>query len=132
MKPYYNSVEAAIARPKLSDYSRSISKLKPKIRITHIVEPEVITTTAEDFQQLVQRLTGKPVERKQSRKKGNSIKTEGVLQERMKIEVEEIHDHTVYSNFLEDVDGFFHDMNESPLFSFRPSQINIFGEMHLC
>ncbi|XP_042027294.1 VQ motif-containing protein 18-like [Salvia splendens] len=151
MKP--NSLEAALARPKLAavhDYSRSISKLKPKIRIIHIVEPEIITTTAEDFQQLVQRLTGKPVERKQSRnKKGNNassvllphcIKTEEapVLQgaRRMKVEVEEIcdaEDHILFSTFLEDIDGLFHDMNESPtLFSFRSSQINVFGEMPLC
>lgn len=152
MKP--NSLEAALARPKLAvhDYSRTILKLKPKIRIIHIVEPEIIKTTVEDFQELVQRLTGKPVERRRSRDKGNKVsplslqpkpvsKTEAagaaVLQEtpRMKIEVEEIYDaenQTNFSSFLEEVDGFFHEMNEFPLLSFRSSHFNLFGEMPLC
>lgn len=113
------------AKLAVHDYSRSISKLKPKIRIIHIVEPEIITTTAEDFQQLVQRLTGKPpvgLERKQSRKQ-QPKKTEAAVK---------VEDESVFSTFLEDIDGFFHDMNEFPLFSFRSSQINIFGEMPLC
>lgn len=149
MKPN-NSLEAAFARPKLAvhDYSHTIFKLKPKIRIIHIVEPEIIKTTVEDFQELVQRLTGKPVERGRSRDKaGNKTKavvskTEtaavaAVLQEtpRMKIEVEEIYDaenQTNFSSFLEEVDGFFHDMNEFPLLSFRSSHFNIFGELPLC
>ncbi|KAH6772926.1 hypothetical protein C2S52_004231 [Perilla frutescens var. hirtella] len=154
MKP--NSLEAALARPNLAvhDYSHTISKLKPKIRIIHIVEPEIIKTTVEDFQELVQRLTGKPAEKKPRATKGNRasslilqpkpycIRTESagapLLQEkqsRMKIEVEEIYhedNQMAFSSFLEDVDGFFHDMNEFPLPSFRSSQINIFEEMSLC
>lgn len=39
--------------------SHTISKLKPKIRIIHIVAPEIIKTDAENFRDLVQRLTGK-------------------------------------------------------------------------
>ncbi|KAM7500257.1 hypothetical protein LguiA_024671 [Lonicera macranthoides] len=44
--------------------SQMISKPKPKIRIIHIVAPEIIKTDVEDFRELVQRLTGKPTENK--------------------------------------------------------------------
>lgn len=40
--------------------SHVISKGKPKIRIIHIYAPEIIKTDAENFRELVQRLTGKP------------------------------------------------------------------------
>ncbi|KAJ8470708.1 hypothetical protein OPV22_025051 [Ensete ventricosum] len=40
--------------------SHLISKLKPKIRIVHIVTPEIIKTDVDNFRELVQRLTGKP------------------------------------------------------------------------
>ncbi|WJX67389.1 hypothetical protein P8452_51858 [Trifolium repens] len=40
--------------------SQMISKVKPKIRIIHIYAPEIIKTDAENFRELVQRLTGKP------------------------------------------------------------------------
>ncbi|KAK4792361.1 hypothetical protein SAY86_022796 [Trapa natans] len=40
--------------------SRLIAKVKPKIRIIHIFAPEIIKTDAENFRELVQRLTGKP------------------------------------------------------------------------
>lgn len=152
MKP--NSFDTTLVRPKLvvHDYSRTISKLKPKIRIIHIVEPEIIKTDIENFQELVQRLTGKPVERKGSTKGKNAsslilqpkpycIKpgSAGVpmLQDtqRMKKEIEEIYDTQNQNGFLSfwgDVDGFLHDMNEFPLLSFRSSQINTFGEMPLC
>ncbi|KAL1567290.1 hypothetical protein AAHA92_02783 [Salvia divinorum] len=39
--------------------SRTICKEKPKIRIIHIVAPEIIKTDTENFRSLVQRLTGK-------------------------------------------------------------------------
>lgn len=142
----HSSSEAALARSKIAfhDYSRTISKIKPKIRTIHLVEPEIIKTTVQEFQELVQRLTGKPVGRnEQHTRKPRAIKVEGagvvvpVLHEaqRMKIEVEEMYgaeDQTVFASFIEDMDGFFHDTDEFPLFSFRPSQINIFGELPLC
>src|ERR1044072_325852 len=40
--------------------SHTISKSKPKIRIIHIFAPEIIKTDAENFRELVQKLTGKP------------------------------------------------------------------------
>ncbi|MQL74253.1 hypothetical protein Taro_006626 [Colocasia esculenta] len=43
--------------------SHTITKLKPKIRIVHIVAPEVIQTDAANFRDLVQRLTGKHTRR---------------------------------------------------------------------
>uniref|UniRef100_A0A2P2NH05 VQ domain-containing protein n=1 Tax=Rhizophora mucronata TaxID=61149 RepID=A0A2P2NH05_RHIMU len=43
--------------------SQTISKVKPKIRITHIFAPEIIKTDVASFRELVQRLTGKPPER---------------------------------------------------------------------
>ncbi|XP_076901885.1 VQ motif-containing protein 25-like [Bidens hawaiensis] len=44
--------------------SRTISKIKPKIRIIHIFTPEIIKTDVANFRELVQRLTGKPTEKK--------------------------------------------------------------------
>ncbi|XP_022865520.1 VQ motif-containing protein 17-like [Olea europaea var. sylvestris] len=44
----------------LDKYSHTISKTKPKIRIIHIVAPEIIKTEVENFREIVQRLTGKP------------------------------------------------------------------------
>ncbi|KAL3516613.1 hypothetical protein ACH5RR_023515 [Cinchona calisaya] len=44
--------------------SHTISKLKPKIRIIHIVAPEIIKTDVENFRNLVQRLTGKSADQK--------------------------------------------------------------------
>nr|GMC82430.1 VQ motif-containing protein 25-like [Ipomoea batatas] len=35
-------------------------KAKPKIRIVHMIPPEVIKTSVHDFCEIVQRLTGKP------------------------------------------------------------------------
>lgn len=49
--------------------SHGITKAKPKIRIIHIFAPEIIKTDAANFRELVQRLTGKPVERRGGKKK---------------------------------------------------------------
>ncbi|KAL2234246.1 VQ motif-containing protein 17-like [Sesamum indicum] len=157
MKP--QSFHTTSAPPKLAVHndSRIISKQKPKIRIIHIVAPEIIKTDVENFRELVQRLTGKPVERKDSTDNRNSssshclpskpcgskarknIEPEGVpvLQDtqRIKKEIEDICDGenpNAFLSFWGDVDGFFLDMNEFPLLSFRPSQFNTFGEMPLC
>ncbi|KZV44972.1 hypothetical protein F511_31061 [Dorcoceras hygrometricum] len=40
----------------------SISKVKPQVRIIHIFAPEIIKINAENFREVVQRLTGKPAE----------------------------------------------------------------------
>nr|GLL24619.1 VQ motif-containing protein 25 isoform X1 [Ipomoea trifida] len=44
----------------------------PKIRIIHIFAPEIIKTDVENFRELVQRLTGKPPEKKRARKVAES------------------------------------------------------------
>ncbi|XP_076901663.1 VQ motif-containing protein 17-like [Bidens hawaiensis] len=44
--------------------SRTISKIKPKIRIIHIFAPEIIKTDVANFRELVQSLTGKPTQKK--------------------------------------------------------------------
>lgn len=51
----------------------TISKIKPKIRIIHIFAPEIIKTDAENFRELVQKLTGKPSEVKKNFKKKTRV-----------------------------------------------------------
>lgn len=147
MKPQSFHTTLAPSKLVVHNDSRVISKQKPKIRIIHIVAPEIIKTNVENFRELVQRLTGKPVERKESTNKGNSCGSKArknvepasvpVLQDtqRIKQEIEDIcegENPNAFLSFWGDVDGFFLDMNEFPLPSFRPSQINTFGEMPLC
>jgi len=57
--------------------SHKISKMKPKIRIIHIYAPEIIKTDAENFRELVQKLTGKPSENKNYFKKKTRVIVEG-------------------------------------------------------
>lgn len=57
--------------------SHKISKMKPKIRIIHIYAPEIIKTDAENFRELVQKLTGKPSEDKKYFKKKTRVIVEG-------------------------------------------------------
>ena len=57
--------------------SHKISKMKPKIRIIHIYAPEIIKTDAENFRELVQKLTGKPSEEKNYFKKKTRVIVEG-------------------------------------------------------
>lgn len=59
--------------------SHTISKIKPKIRIIHIFAPEIIKTDAENFRELVQKLTGKPSEEKKYCKKKS--KSEGIREQ---------------------------------------------------
>ncbi|GFP91622.1 hypothetical protein PHJA_001306200 [Phtheirospermum japonicum] len=58
------SSKLATPSPLLSMHksSQTISKSKPKVRIIHIFAPEIIKTDAENFRELVQRLTGKPTD----------------------------------------------------------------------
>ncbi|CAI8602232.1 unnamed protein product [Vicia faba] len=58
--------------------SHIISKIKPKIRIIHIFAPEIIKTDAENFRELVQKLTGKPSEEKKNFKKKTRAIIEGI------------------------------------------------------
>ncbi|KAD6119739.1 hypothetical protein E3N88_11010 [Mikania micrantha] len=57
--------------------SHMISKSKPKIRIIHIFAPEIIKTDVANFRELVQRLTGKPTEKKKLKTRKQSHKRSG-------------------------------------------------------
>nr|DAD42202.1 TPA_asm: hypothetical protein HUJ06_000432 [Nelumbo nucifera] len=73
MKPHVcepNSVSSALA---MHRDSYVVSKFKPKIRIIHIFAPEIIQTDAANFRELVQRLTGKPTDRRGRKKKSRFI-----------------------------------------------------------
>ncbi|XP_022897672.1 VQ motif-containing protein 25-like [Olea europaea var. sylvestris] len=141
----------------LDKYSHTISKIKPKIRVIHIVAPEIIKTDVENFRELVQRLTGKPTTgqgKGKSTKKGNDNVSESMKKmdssgdvpvsqsskHRMKKEISEEmlyvgHSSNGFMSFLGDVDCFINiqEMNEFHLPPFRSSsQMNLLGEMHLC
>uniref|UniRef100_M1CTV9 VQ motif-containing protein n=1 Tax=Solanum tuberosum TaxID=4113 RepID=M1CTV9_SOLTU len=151
--------------------SHSISKLKPKIRIIHIIAPEIIKTDVENFRDLVQRLTGKNAARevkgKRAKKEKKKIETSPQQQQedqqhmmvmnmlhqdnstsnnyRMKEEESSSHEEGIYGSienssngFLSgfgSMEGFIQDLghDQYPLFpNFKPTQINMFGEMPLC
>ncbi|XP_075510954.1 VQ motif-containing protein 25-like [Primulina tabacum] len=155
MKSHPCSTSLVPAKLALHNDSHTISKLKPKIRIIHIVAPEIIKTDVQNFRELVQRLTGKPEERKESEQKVNdfpstafpskicgrkprkNMKLASVPALQMKHlikESEEIiwgENPSALLGFLGDVDGFIHDVNGFPLLPFRSSQINTFGEIPL-
>ncbi|CAI9764651.1 unnamed protein product [Fraxinus pennsylvanica] len=150
MKP--PSFDTFLTPSMLSMYkdSHKITKLKPKIRIIHIVEPEIIKTDAENFRELVQKLTGKPAaevkgttKKEKHQLKGsikkesnvqskslstccgtpkNNIELAGVMKE---IEGEIYGDYpNGFLRFLTDVDDFFYnqDESESSIPSFKSSQ----------
>jgi VQ motif len=53
--------------------SHTISKLKPKVRVVHLIAPEIIKTDVTNFRDLVQKLTGKPTtNKKRSKSSGNT------------------------------------------------------------
>ncbi|GAU50169.1 hypothetical protein TSUD_282480 [Trifolium subterraneum] len=56
----YSNSSSSSSKLGVEKDSQMISKVKPKIRIIHIYAPEIIKTDAENFRELVQRLTGKP------------------------------------------------------------------------
>jgi hypothetical protein len=62
--------------------SHTISKLKPKIRVIHLIAPEIIKTDVTNFRDLVQKLTGKPTtNKKRSKSLMNTNPKSKVLQE---------------------------------------------------
>lgn len=157
----YMNTALAPSKFGIHNNSHTISKQKPIIRIIHIVAPEIIKTDVEHFRELVQKLTGnsnKPLEKIMNKGKNNISSNVGKIiprysdgdaqQRLMKREFDQErqennqnHHHQnafLMSSFLGDqhhVDGFMHhDMNEYPLFTFRSSssQMNTYGEMHLC
>ncbi|XP_019168118.1 PREDICTED: VQ motif-containing protein 18-like [Ipomoea nil] len=117
------------------------SSSQPKIRIIHIIAPEIIKTDVENFRDLVQRLTGK-----HAAGDGCSSKTTNVESppERMKMMMrshldrmkgeKEDDEHQVYGGGFGIMDGFVEDFCELPaaVFPFKPSKLNaVFGEMPL-
>ncbi|KAL2458250.1 vq motif-containing protein 25 [Abeliophyllum distichum] len=134
---------------RLDKYSHTISKIKPKIRIIHIVAPEIIKTDVQNFRELVQRLTGKPTTttttaqaRRVSTEKMNNSKPRKKMESqednhRMKNEIREEtlygggHNSNGFLSFLGDVESFINidqDITEFHLPPFRSSsQINMFG-----
>ncbi|XP_075095909.1 VQ motif-containing protein 17-like [Nicotiana tabacum] len=141
--------------------SHTITKLKPKIRIIHIVAPEIIKTDVENFRELVQRLTGKnaaQVKEKKTKKDRNQRKNIELSPQN-----HHYHQHHQHMNMLQDInyrmkeeesegisygsaenssngflsgfgmEGFIQDLSEFPLFPFKLSTpINMFGEVPLC
>ncbi|MBA0587865.1 hypothetical protein Gorai_000986, partial [Gossypium raimondii] len=55
--------------------SQIISKAKPKIRIIHLLAPQIIKTDVANFRQLVQTLTGKPPQEKGSKDQKMELRT---------------------------------------------------------
>ncbi|KAJ1396037.1 hypothetical protein SESBI_32866 [Sesbania bispinosa] len=64
-----NSHRPAVAIHK----AQTISKTKRKIRIIHILAPQIIKTDTENFRELVQRITGKPSGEKCCKQKNPTI-----------------------------------------------------------
>ncbi|KAL3832891.1 hypothetical protein ACJIZ3_007627 [Penstemon smallii] len=159
MKPYSCATTTLVPSNKLvtiHEKSHAIFKLKPKIRIIHIVEPEIIKTDVQNFREIVQRLTGKRVERKGSTKKANHVSSDqALLQKTTKKNIESPGVHVLqtihkmkeetseeaywgdttsntFLSFMGDLDGFFNDMNEYPLYSSRSCNINTFVRQSSC
>ncbi|KAI3678166.1 hypothetical protein L6452_37448 [Arctium lappa] len=103
--------------------SRIISKIKPKIRIIHIFAPEIIKTDVANFRDLVQRLTGKPAEkkklktttkRKETQKRSSFSLGAEVMREKIKGEEEIWVGANSGGGFLGgfgDLDGFMQELN---------------------
>lgn len=114
--------------------SYSISKLKPKIRIIHIIAPEIIKTDVENFRDLVQRLTGKHAVEgkgiKKRKRKDLRIASSQVdnpqmnMLHRIKEESEKNSSHGF------GMEGFIQELGKLSAFPFKSTHINMYGEMH--
>ncbi|XAR54303.1 hypothetical protein NMG60_11029368 [Bertholletia excelsa] len=59
MKAYSSGkIQAAVLKVALQKKSREVSKSRPRIRVIHLIAPEIIKTDVANFRELVQRLTG--------------------------------------------------------------------------
>lgn len=131
--------------------SHVISKMRPKIRIVHIVAPEVIQTDAENFRDLVQKLTGKHAEMGGDRKKAvmaaspeNGSPEEGSVNEylspefgkRVKLEAAEaaeLESRVENSGALfGDLDAFMQELCEMPLIPLGSFHGDPFAEEAVC
>lgn len=102
--------------------SHTTSKPKPKIRIVHIIAPEIIKTDAANFRELVQRLTGKHATRAVGKREKVRL-----VSARNRLEAEKRDDHCGMwraeenlsaGGFLSDlaeVDGFLQGFTDFPM-----------------
>ncbi|XP_071737515.1 VQ motif-containing protein 25-like [Rutidosis leptorrhynchoides] len=114
--------------------SHIISKIKPKIRIIHIFAPEIIKTDVANFRELVQRLTGKPNEKKKLKTRKESHKrstfSQGVLEVREKIKGEEeiwvgANSGGGFLGGFGDLDGFMQEFSNHNNNGFAPNLPNL-------
>ncbi|XP_047329790.1 VQ motif-containing protein 25-like [Impatiens glandulifera] len=94
MKAHTSTGVSPPSLPTIHTDSRAIFRLKRKIRIIHVIAPEIIKTDVEHFRELVQRLTGKPAGSKGKTEKINKdpnrlSKTKEAREQRIKQEIEE-------------------------------------------
>lgn len=75
--------------------SRSISKLKPKIRVVHLIAPEIIQTDVTNFRDLVQKLTGKPTINNNKRSKSSANSN-------LKIKTHQEHDIAIHDKVVKE------------------------------
>ncbi|XP_068653636.1 VQ motif-containing protein 25-like [Aristolochia californica] len=135
--------------------SHHVSKQAPKVRIIHIFAPEIIKTDVANFRELVQRLTGKPVGRKNGKTKGKKIRgkpseaqemsrcnsaessdlgsgfTSSGCSERVKEEEIWRSENSSFFGGLGDLDVFIQGLTEQfPLAPLSSSQMDMFGAAH--
>jgi hypothetical protein len=135
--------------------SKTISKAKPKIRIIHIFAPEIIKTDVANFRELVQRLTGKPIEKgncnmniknnkprirassdKPAVTKKMELPAAGFrgLESRIKDEEEGMWNAENSGGFLgslSELEGFIQDLGEFPFLPLDSSHMHAFEEPQL-
>ncbi|OIT21595.1 hypothetical protein A4A49_35961 [Nicotiana attenuata] len=134
MKPIFTSdTIPSCSKLTMHKDSHSISKLKPKIRIIHIIAPQIIKTDVENFRELVQRLTGKHA----AEGKGSNKKRKELINPQRKIEEKNYRAENSSNGFWRRYgmdEGFIQNFGEFPVFPFKSTQINMFGEteMPLC
>ena len=157
MKPQPNTTVLAASKLAMHRDSHVISKLKPKIRIIHLLAPEIIKTDEASFRELVQRLTGKtaPAERKIHPEKTRSFPTKELRifcpKPSKKIEsdngVNTLHNGNRMTKQSEkiwggensnwfmggfgDMDSLIQDLGEFPLLPLQFSHSNAYGGMAL-
>lgn len=108
--PYYTTPSALSMHKK----THIISKVKPKIRIIHIFAPEIIKINAENFREVVQRLTGKPTEDNMAKKSNKRMDVGCGM--RIKREDEIWRGANSSGGFSAEIDGFMQDIfNQFPI-----------------
>ncbi|XP_075112875.1 VQ motif-containing protein 17-like [Nicotiana tabacum] len=154
------TISPSFSKHSMHKDSHTITKMKPKIRIIHIIAPEIIKTDVENFRELVQRLTGKNAAQVKGKKTKRDMRNQ---RKNIELSPQNHHHHHQHMNMLQDtnyrmkeeesdgisygsvenssngflsgfgMEGFIQDLSEFPMFPFKlPTQINMFGEVPLC